>query len=125
MPASVAMNLTGRVDPIAAKVRPVDEAATALFAASDRARHGQPLGLDVAEIEALLDQGIETLLRERAHEVVRGIAHGVRNAGGDMTKLLSGETSFSASRCAAELLSARAQLALVRELLDREARPAA
>ena len=65
MPASAAMNLTGRVDPIAEKVRPVDDAATALFGAADRARHGQPLGLDVAQLEGLLDQGLEVLLRER------------------------------------------------------------
>ena len=59
------------------------------------------------------------LLCERPAEILRDLAIQTRRAS-DMQRLFSGETAYSASRCAAEVVGIRGRLALVRAIVERE-----
>jgi hypothetical protein len=113
MPASAMTKITSRIDP-------VGQCATALSLAADRLQRGQAPGLDLSELERLLDQGLEVLLRERRAEILRHVAIQTRHCAGDMQRLFPGETAYCALRCAAEVVGIRHQLALVKAILEHE-----
>jgi hypothetical protein len=58
MPGSAMTNISRRMDPAAGKAEPIAQCATALSLAADRLKRGQAPGLDLSELERLLDQGL-------------------------------------------------------------------